>query len=164
MSELFNASALTNLFSGLQQQIRHQQHRIAQLEALQLEHAAEKEVFEVQQAEFRAEMARKSEAFDKKVKEAMRNAGGDVAILRREFNREKGFRRLCSYVQGREGRLVKSCVEKWRSNASTMTLWAKKRRFLNRLGELGENKGKIACWNAWYRPRRPETRRGSRRP
>ena len=94
LSDLFNASALTNLFSGLQHQLRHQQNRIAQLEAAQLEHAAEKEIFEIQQAEFRAEMARKSEAFDKKVKEAMRNAGGDVAILRREFNSEKGFRRL----------------------------------------------------------------------
>ena len=49
LSDLFNASALTNLFQGLQHQLKHQQKRLGQLEsatheleAARLAHAAEK--------------------------------------------------------------------------------------------------------------------------
>ena len=107
LSDLFNASALTNLFQGLQHQLKHQQKRLGQLEsatheleAARLAHAAEKEIWEVQQAELRHD--RKGQAvFDG----AAGRARGRPPRVKNELNREKGMA-LCAYMTDKEMQVV----------------------------------------------------------
>ena len=156
LSELFNASALTNLFQGLQHQLKHQQARLASLEvsnatleAARLEHVAEREIWEVQQAELSAQMERDKRMMDRRVRQAVRESLGGLHSLQTEINREKGMKRLCAYVSDKEMAIVGRYYNSWKHNANQMTVWLKKKRILMRLSNIGEKEGLVLAWTCW---------------
>ena len=156
LSDLFNASALTNLFQGLQHQLKHQQKRLGQLEsatheleAARLAHAAEKEIWEVQQAELRHELSGTSACSIERCDRPSATRLGGLHVLQNELNREKGMKRLCAYMTDKEMKVQGMYFNSWKHAANEITLYIKKRQILLRLGNMGANHGIILGWSNW---------------
>ena len=96
------------------------------MEAARLAHAAEKEIWEVQQAELRHELERDKRMFDRKVRQAVRDSLGGLHVLQNELNREKGMKRLCAYMTDKEMKVQGMYFNSWKATAKEISLTIKK--------------------------------------
>jgi hypothetical protein len=149
LSELFNPSALTRLLKQLNDQIDGQRDQIVLLEEQSIANAAFREMWAQDRAEFRAALAVATEENNKKINEAIGAAAKSVSDLRKTYNEERAFRRICHFAAHRTEIMQREKWETWARACREMRLWDKRRAVLIRMGNMNEKRHQTFGMTRW---------------
>jgi len=149
LSELFNPSALTRLLRQLNDQIDGQRDQIVLLEEQSIANAAFREMWAQDRAEFRAALAVATEENNKKINEAIGAAAKSVSDLRKTYNEERAFRRICHFAAHRTEIMQREKWETWARACREMRLWDKRRAVLIRMGNMNEKRHQTFGMTRW---------------
>ncbi|KAH8069675.1 hypothetical protein JL720_11981 [Aureococcus anophagefferens] len=149
LSELFNPSALTRLLRQLNDQIDGQRDQIVFLEEQSIANAAFREMWAQDRAEFRAALAVATEENNKKINEAIGAAAASVSDLRKTYNEERAFRRICHFAAHRTEIMQREKWETWARACREMRLWDKRRAVLIRMGNMNEKRHQTFGMTRW---------------
>ena len=127
LSELFNPSALTRLLKQLNATIDAQRDQIVVLEEESIANAAFREMWAEDRAEFRAALARREEENNTRLNEAIGAAAASVASLRKRYDEERAFRRICHFVAHRTEIVCRRGFEAWSAEVRRQRLGEKRR-------------------------------------
>ena len=149
LSELFNPSALTRLLKQLNATIDAQRDQIVVLEEESIANAAFREMWAEDRAEFRAALARREEENNTRLNEAIGAAAASVASLRKRYDEERAFRRICHFVAHRTEIVCRRGFEAWSAEVRRQRLGEQRRAVLLQMVHMNEKRFQIFGLRRW---------------